>query len=194
MEPIRDPNHTYWAENYNTPIPVNREIEYAQWLGNRNPKDIQDYDIQGAFLSGAQQAPNGHGPDTFKKPNHPTFSTESQYHGAAGYQGGQWIKTKDGRGEFAASPDNVTMHGAAGLQKYFNAREPNVGLKVPDATSIFGKYFDDAVSGVKNTAGVVGGLFAKVQQYRQKQATKELLDRLDRENRPQPQNVLGSRG
>lgn len=39
----------------------------------------EDHDLPRAFKSGLSPGANGHWADTFKKPNHPTFSDQSQY-------------------------------------------------------------------------------------------------------------------
>ena len=48
-----------------------------------------DYNMAAAKASGFGSNGNGHYPDTFKKPNHPTFSDESIYHSEA-TPGGRW--------------------------------------------------------------------------------------------------------
>ncbi len=80
------------STKYNTPIaPIQRKA-YNEWLSTLAPKQrsLYDYDLQGAFLAGATPSENGHLPDTFKKPNHPTFSDQSQYAGAPGARPGHW--------------------------------------------------------------------------------------------------------
>ncbi|HXK19672.1 MAG TPA: hypothetical protein VNG33_17800, partial [Polyangiaceae bacterium] len=48
---------------------------------------VDDYDYQAAERAGVKPDPaTGHMPDTFKKPNHMTFSNESQYSGKDGNQ------------------------------------------------------------------------------------------------------------
>ena len=65
---------------YDTPIPNDRLYEYVQWLKeSQGGRDQRDYDTQGLFMDGGRLG-EGHSTDRFKKPNHPTFSTESQYH------------------------------------------------------------------------------------------------------------------
>ena len=59
---------------------------YNLWLavnnaeGDASPQS--DYDIRGAYDAGLNRAPGpeGHFPDTFKYPWHPTFSDQSQYY------------------------------------------------------------------------------------------------------------------
>lgn len=89
-------------------------------------RDDYDYDLQGAFLSNLQPDARGHLSDQFKKPNHPTFSTGSQYHGVDGNEGGVWSQPQGPQGPwtFTAGQTNVdSMGGQAGLQRYFDERE-----------------------------------------------------------------------
>ena len=72
---------------YDTPIPNEQLYAYTQWLKEQGQNaqrpvglDQQDYDIQGMFMDRGTFN-RGHGLDTYKKPNHPTFSDESKYHG-----------------------------------------------------------------------------------------------------------------
>lgn len=67
------------------------EKEYLMWVLRNNIPQSDDYDMRGFYrglMSGDPRAissinPNDnrpHFPDFWKLPNHPTFSTESQYH------------------------------------------------------------------------------------------------------------------
>ena len=68
------------ADDYDTKLEPDDEKSFQRWKSRMAPKDSgADYDLRGAYKSGAAQAKNGHWPDTFKKPNHPTFSDQSQY-------------------------------------------------------------------------------------------------------------------
>lgn len=65
---------------FNTPLSSTEEQKFQQWKNKYAPLDSgEDYDLRGAFKAGVTPAANGHWPDTWKKPNHPTFSNESQY-------------------------------------------------------------------------------------------------------------------
>lgn len=65
----------------NTRLGPDEEAQFQQWKAKYAPKDSgQDYDLRGAFKAGLTPDSNtGHWPDTFKKPNHPTFSNESKF-------------------------------------------------------------------------------------------------------------------
>lgn len=129
------PDFTY---QYNTRLSPADEMRYQNWMqvmsaaqGRDMSNDNRDYDMRGAFQSGVTQAANGHYPDTYKKPNHPTFSDQSQYSGVDGHQGGQWAPFGAGRWSYQASPTNVQMHGADALTDYFGRVEPGALLSLP---------------------------------------------------------------
>lgn len=130
---------------YDTPIPPQLQAAYLKWVqeeskrqGRDISRDVEDYDVQGYWMS-TRGAPNndprGHGPDTFKKPNHPTFSVESKYSKQFGNDaGGQWID-KNGKGYFMASPANLKYRNMADLSGYFHSVEPETALIPPPAGS-----------------------------------------------------------
>jgi len=65
--------------------------EFAAWKEKYAPNDSgSDYDFYSAWLAGALPDENGHWPDTFKLPNHPTFSDESQYANQFPTLAGHW--------------------------------------------------------------------------------------------------------
>lgn len=78
--------------DYNTPLQPEEQAAYAAWKARYAPNDYgMDYDYPGAFKAGVAPDPvNGHWPDTFKKPNHPTFSEESIYAQDAPGLAGHW--------------------------------------------------------------------------------------------------------
>lgn len=119
------PDTRDFTDRYNTELSPEQEAEYQK---THDPQDSYDYDMRGAFKNGVGAAGNGHYPDTYKKPNHPTFSNESQYSGVDGYSGGSWSGS-DGSWAYTPSQTNVQMHGIIGLQNYFDKREPGVTLK-----------------------------------------------------------------
>ncbi|MFH1640472.1 MAG: hypothetical protein ABIA66_00775 [Candidatus Omnitrophota bacterium] len=67
--------------NYETALTPEEEKKFQEWKKKYAPQDSgQDYDLRGAYKTGLTPDPKTqHWPDTFKKPNHPTFSNESQY-------------------------------------------------------------------------------------------------------------------
>lgn len=125
------------TERYNTALTPGEELAYQNWaqiqsaLQNRDVnRDLFNYDLRGAFKAGATQSPNGHLPDTFKKPNHPSFSDQSQYHGVDGFTGGSWRQI-GGQWVFTPGQTNLQLHGPEGLQQYFQQSDPNVRLNAP---------------------------------------------------------------
>lgn len=119
-----------FSTKYNTALAPAEESQYQAWVaqmsqtqGRDMNNDLYDYDLRGAWKADAQAATNGHLPDTWKKPNHPTFSDQSQYHGQDGFTGGTW-GGDDAAPTFTPGPTNLLHMGRAGLEKYFQEREP----------------------------------------------------------------------
>jgi hypothetical protein len=120
-----------YTNQYNTPLTPNEEAQYQAWgkwqaqqrPDHRNPaQDTYDYDMRGFWKSGGQFAQNGHAGDQFKKPNHPTFSTFSQY-STPEMPGGTWGKAANGAWTFTPSQQNLKFHDAGDLQEYFATQE-----------------------------------------------------------------------
>lgn len=137
----------FFRSNYNTPFDgMAQFIQYQNW----NPKDrnkhdeLNDYDMQGAFKKYGEKvfdSENGHGTDEFKKPNHPTFSDESIYHGhdapwGGKHEGGKWVKNEDG--EYIGYTPSKQMvertHDIKQMQRYFDKYEPDLKLILPENT------------------------------------------------------------
>lgn len=79
------------SSRYDTELSPDDEAQFQKWKAINAPHDSGgDYDLRGAFLAGVSPAANGHWPDTFKKPNEPTFSDESQYAVDAPEEAGHW--------------------------------------------------------------------------------------------------------
>jgi hypothetical protein len=102
LKPGLEGETAYWHK-YNTLLSPQEQKDFQKWMsegydidGRReyaNPWDQGSYDIQGYWKSGAwknNKDADAHGTDTYKKPNHPTFSTQSIYHNVDGHQGGVW--------------------------------------------------------------------------------------------------------
>jgi len=90
--PAAAPKETGGGPSYDTQLTPEEENRFAVWKANYAPKDSgADYDLRGAFKAGLTPDPQtGHWPDTFKKPNHPTFSDQSIYASAAPEKAGHW--------------------------------------------------------------------------------------------------------
>jgi hypothetical protein len=92
---------TMFFNKYNTSLDEKEINEFDKWIEKESAKkgrnvlmDKGAYDIQGFWKSGDWKNvdSDGHGTDTWKKPNHPTFSNQSKYHGADGFYGGNWTE------------------------------------------------------------------------------------------------------
>lgn len=134
---------------YNTELSPEDETAFQTWAANkwgptgsdtsRTIDDVlSDYDMRGFYMSGDNQGGNGHFPDTYKKPNHPTFSTESKYSNED-HQGGEWVQTDKEKDQwtFQPGPENLKNHTPAQLQSYFDEVEPDSQLLVPPANQLF---------------------------------------------------------
>lgn len=118
-----------YSLRYNTVLTPEEEAAYQAWAQqNSLMQDVYDYDMRGFYKSGESQSENAHFPDTYKKPNHPTFSNESIYNGIDGHQGGQW-----GDRSFTPGPTNMAIHGLDELFRYFKTNEPDYKLDTTDA-------------------------------------------------------------
>jgi hypothetical protein len=117
-----------YSDRYNTRLSAADEQRFQQWMrqqsqatGRDMSNDLYDYDLRGFFKSGGKfDEESGHAGDTFKKPNHPTFSDQSQYHGVDGYKGGSWGGGQNGQPwTFTPSATNLQMMPLPDLQRYF---------------------------------------------------------------------------
>ncbi len=88
---------------FETVLSPTDEAVFQQWKSKYAPQDSgQDYDLRGAFKAGLTPDPQtGHWPDTFKKPNHPTFSDQSMYAQFAPEKAGHW------EGDKYIPPDHI---------------------------------------------------------------------------------------
>lgn len=127
------------APRYETQLAPHEEQAFQAWRATL-PTDLQnmgDYDLRGAWKANAQEASNGHLPDTYKKPNHMTFSDESQY-ASPQRPGGSWAQSQDGSWVFLASPTNLRGRDPSDLLNYFQAFEPGNSVVLP-RRNMFGR-------------------------------------------------------
>lgn len=112
-------------------------MEYKDWLAYKSQlegrdvsQDEQDYDLEG-YYNTLKSTPieGGHLPDTFKKPNHPTFSDQSKYNVPVIQQGGTWSE----EGQFTPSEHNLKNMRRDHLQSYFNQVESPEALNLPQS-------------------------------------------------------------
>jgi hypothetical protein len=81
---------------YDTELGAAGEANYQEWKKTL-PKQLQseqDYDLRGYYKDSKGGDAEGHLTDKYKKPNHPTFSTESKYY-KKGMWAGKWNKNGD---------------------------------------------------------------------------------------------------
>jgi hypothetical protein len=112
------------TENYNTALTPSEETAFQAWRDSL-PSDLQntrDYDLRGAWKANAQAAGNGHLPDTWKKPNHITFSDGSIY-ASPQNPPGQWEQSPDQTWTYTAPPTFDRYHSADDILNYFQAFE-----------------------------------------------------------------------
>lgn len=130
-----------FTKKYNTPLSKAEEKAFQEWAVSESKKqgrnvlmDLQDYDLRGFWKNSQGYDDRGHGTDEFKKPNHPTFSTESKYNGVDGNKGGEWVETPQGF-KFKASETQLKFYSPTELEDYFNRVEPGVKLEMPLSAS-----------------------------------------------------------
>lgn len=126
------------AALYNTPLEPDEAENFKGWanqqsqlVGRNVMDDLHDYDLQGWWKDNPDTDLSGaHLVDTYKKPNHPTFSDQSQYHGVNGNSGGTWEQHDDRTWTFAPGKTNYDNHPVNRLQDYFSRVEPGNKLDV----------------------------------------------------------------
>jgi len=139
-------NTEYFKNNFNTNLSPEKESEFQAWLENESGKtkkdisrDLEDYDVKGFWFAGGRSIA-GHGSDKWKKPNHPTFSTESKYHNTPdSLHGGIWVGGKWGSNSFTPSTKMLKYWDIDILRDYFKKFEPGVELIFIEAKSEFGE-------------------------------------------------------
>ena len=143
-----------------TDLSPQEEGDYQRWArsAHKSPKDEErDYDLKGywkdvvhgnpdlpEYLKDSVQyyrdklrteGPKAHLPDMYKKPNHPTFSDKSLYHGFTSLGGvepelgGHWDEEKK---TFTPGITNQAHWNRAALQHYFDKYEKGYKVNFPD--------------------------------------------------------------
>lgn len=138
-------NADYWLRNYNTELSPEQETAFQGWLARQSgalkrnlAADLADYDLRGFYLNSPNLAlTSGHLPDTYKKPNHPTFSEESIYNGTIDPYGGKfaagrWIGDDENGWSYQPSQRMLsTTHNREAMKQYFAEHEPDSVLVFP---------------------------------------------------------------
>jgi hypothetical protein len=109
------------------------DLSYQQWLNKYNITPTPDYNTHDAWMAGLTPDARGHLPDTFKLPNHITYSDESVYSKVPGApEPGKW-RQENKQWVFYASPTNIqNAGGRQDLVNYFKKYEPDSLLVLPD--------------------------------------------------------------
>ncbi len=140
------------ARTYDTPLSPDQEQAYQAKYGT-DPRTTEDYDMRGFYKANPEVDPHTDGthyPDTFKKPSHPTFSDQSQYHSAE-TPGGQWTLDETGRDVFTPGPQNV-KNGLDVTREYLDRSDPNVLFNIPASTMAL-EASRKAADALKSSAG-----------------------------------------
>lgn len=115
------------------------------------PKPDYDYDSWQKANPGVQMAPGQHYPDTYKLPNHITFSDESIYHSDVN-QGGHWGQDEQGKDTFTPGPTNLQNYSFSQIKDYFQRVEPDVKLIVPDTAAGMASQATEKAAGALKSA------------------------------------------
>lgn len=122
-----------YTDKFNTTLPKDDEASFQDWLKKSGREgDLRDYDLRGWWKNSGGRAPNGHFPDTYKKPNHPTFSDESVY-SKGQTTGGHWSGDDKSGWSFTPSKTNLSNMTTDELQAYFRKVEPGSKLALPQS-------------------------------------------------------------
>lgn len=127
------------SQDYSRKLDPISQAFYQMWLeeqgrarGRDLSRDTEDYDLQGYWQDEGWYTPSGggHGPDTYKKPNHPTFSDESIYNMTPNVRGGLNLGGSWGQDDsFTAGPTNRENWTLEDLLRYFDQVEPGTKLR-----------------------------------------------------------------
>lgn len=91
IKPTKVTPYPYNVTTFDTILLPAEEQAFLLWKNEYAPNDSgQDYDLRGAFKAGLKPDATGHWPDDWKKPSHPTFSTDSVYASIQPDMAGSW--------------------------------------------------------------------------------------------------------
>jgi len=144
LEEFQDIDKQYFRNNFNTQLTPEQEKEFQSWLKEESKRqrrdisfDLEDYDIRGFWLNKEKTDSRGHRPDKWKKPNHPTFSSESVYHNTANeIFGGKWVGGVWKENSFTPSREMLKhTHTVDFLKSYFKKFETGAKLVLPEGFS-----------------------------------------------------------
>ncbi len=111
---------------------------FQAYLQKVNQKEDPTYDMYAAFHDNFQPDARGHFPDTYKTPQHPTFSTESKFSNPQ-QMGGAWSPgQRPDSWTFKASPFNLQNMSEDQLRDYFDRVEFGNTVRFPGGGSYTG--------------------------------------------------------
>lgn len=144
------------ATRYDTRLNSAEEGQFNAWKKSYAPNDSgADYDLRGAFKAGLKPDPqNGHWPDTFKKPNHPTFSVESQYAKMAPGKAGRW----DGERYIAPANSSENWWESAPLAQAPTKKQPGFASRFLDNTIKPIEAVSDSIQSAMRSQNPIGEL------------------------------------
>jgi len=143
---------------YTTELTPGAESAYGRWRERTSPWDTgEDYDLRGAFAEGMERDSRpgevGHLPDTYKKPNHETFSDESIYARYAPGLAGHWngerytpgsdrVQAREEGGP--VSPGRTYLVGERGPELVTSARAQTKAQQDAEDAAAMKAFFGDA--------------------------------------------------
>jgi hypothetical protein len=143
-------------------MPLGGPTEAAGEFKSESGTQVPDYDYNKwkEANPGVEMAPGQHYPDTYKLPNHMTFSDESMYHGQNGEQGGHWDKGEGDTWSFTPGPSNLKYHTMDELKDYFKRVEPGNTLNPPNIEDVpHHDWIEDTLKGIYHAIQAPGEAF-----------------------------------
>jgi RNA polymerase sigma factor (sigma-70 family) len=167
------------ATDFETRLSPAEETKFQQWKSKFAPDDSgADYDLRGAFKAGATPDPKtGHWPDTFKKPNHPTFSNESIYAKSQPDLAGRW------EGEKFVPPklNNSDPSKWSDLERQVAGLPPKAAIPHANILDLFG--YKVATGGVSAIQGLFRMLSRIASDDEKRKVTDGAVDALEKYKR-----------
>jgi len=118
---------------------------YEEWLRLHKVRETPDYDVRAAYEAGIDPDERGHLSDRFKRPNHITYSDESEAAKSKDAPpAGKWVGSDKDGWTFYATQTNINNAGGVDrLRKYFRKNEKDVRLVLPHGYADGGIIVDD---------------------------------------------------
>jgi len=137
-------------------------MDYNDWLKYRSnlakrdiSRDEDNYDLKSYYDSlkynpgeAGKYDPKtteAHLPDTYKKPNHPTFSKDSIYSIPSIQEGGKWTPDSQGKWSFKPSDLNLQNKPAEQMQEYFDESDPTANLDLSEKSNMIRRSALDSI-------------------------------------------------